>query len=225
MTPDLDGEFVEALLPTGLPNNTGALCRSQHPECPRGSRARCRCSLRASRPIRPSAARISRRSAAASFASRTSACSAPMTSGGGAVIGSGKMALTDPITGQPAGTGYLHRVGVEDLAEPAGKGRAHLHRAGWTSPEPPDHRSDLLRQHGDDHRPLQERQQLQHVPGKGHRRRLAGFSGHLQDHQGSDPGSRSRKRREPRKRRDQDRIVAVSVRTWHPIDNQRAIAA
>ncbi len=100
-----NGDFIEAILPTGVadPADCGALSTAEFPEDP--------CSASAS----PQGIANDPKQAGAYFAAVGSSVLRVahvsllpnLSPGGGAIVGSGKMALTDPVTGLPAGTGYF----------------------------------------------------------------------------------------------------------------------
>ena len=102
-----NGDFIEAFLPSGLADNPAADCGvlspAEFPEDP--------CSASAS----PQGIANDPKQAGAYFAAVGSSVLRvahvsllpAMSPDGGAIVGSGKVALTDPVTSLPAGTGYF----------------------------------------------------------------------------------------------------------------------
>lgn len=114
-----NGQFIEALLPTGVPTGACPAPSTQFPEDP--------CSASTG----PQGIANDPNKAGAYFTAvgnsvlriaHVSLLGTIDFAGGGAVTGSGKMALTDPVTSQPAGTGYFTAWAYRTTQSEAAKG-------------------------------------------------------------------------------------------------------
>jgi hypothetical protein len=117
----LDGHLVEALMPTGMANNPLGDCvdppSAEFPEDP------CTSSFSPQGIATDPAKAGSYFAAIGGSVLRVAHVSLiECKEGGGAMTGSGKMALTDPITGLPAGTGYFTLWAVKNSQSQPAKG-------------------------------------------------------------------------------------------------------